>query len=428
MNIAAWMPLTLSRLLPFPRPWTPLRRDLLCCTYDGWLYTFMTGLIDSSLAIFALAMGLGEANAGLIQTVPLLLASVIGLSTPMIIRRIGGYRAYVSTWAAIQGLTATLLVVLALMGSAPTWLVFFAATLHFAGATVAGSAWIAWASHFVPERARARYFARRNRHLQVGLLCGLILSGWILKLANGSQGPGALAGFAVVFGIGGIARLVSAWIMRHTRDATSDHEEPIVLATAIRPGAAKSEFRFILFTFGATLAMNMAQPFWAPYAKEHLGHPYLTFFLLFASMILGKILSTLFLGHLADRFGPRVLAIVTVCALVPAPLLWLAAGPSITLMIGAQLLTGVGIQGMELSIILLQMGSLNPRQHTALLSIQTLITNLATVVGSVMGAQILLRWGKQSDGYAALFCIASLFRLAAMGLAWRLVPSHTTDR
>lgn len=421
------MPTYLQRFLPFPKPWTPLRRDLMCCTYDGWLYTFMTGLIDSSLAIFALALGLSEANAGLIQTVPLLIASVLGLSTPLVIRRLSGYRTYVSTWAGMQGLTAALLVFLALRGAAPTWLVFFAATLHVSGATIAGSAWIAWASRFVPTQTRARYFARRNRHLQVGLLCGLMLSGWILKLSE-STTAASLTGFAVVFAIGGVARLASAWIMRGTRDAASIQEEPINLATAIRPGAARAEIRFITFAFGATLAMNIAQPFWAPFAKEHLAHPYFTYFVLFACMILGKILSTFPLGAIADRFGPRVLALVAVGAMIPAPLLWLLAGDSILGMAIAQLLTGVGVQGMELSIILLQLGSLNPRQHTALLSVQTLITNLATVAGSVIGAQILIRWGRESDGYIALFVAAAAIRTAALPLAWRLQTHDATDR
>jgi MFS family permease len=427
MKKLAWMPSSISRLVPIKRPWTPLRRDLLCCTYDGWLYTFMTGLIDSSLAVFALEMGLGDANAGLIQTVPLLLASVIGLSTPLVIRRIGGYRRYVSTWAVVQGLTATLLVILALLGSAPTWLVFLAATMHFSGATVAGPAWIAWSSHFVPHAVRARYFARRNRHLQIGLLCGLVLSGWILQSFPTSDQSASLTGFAIVFALGGLARLGSAWFMRKTRDAQSDHEEPIDLSTAIRPGAARAEIRFITFAFAATFALNMAQPFWQPFAREHLGFEYLTYFLLFAAMILGKIVATFPLGALADRHGPRTLAILSVLLLAPAPLLWLWAGPSVPVMATAQFLAGAGVQGLELSIILLQLGSLNPRQHTALLSVQTLITNFATVVGSVVGAQILIRWGKTTDGYTAIFIAAAVARACAVLLAWRLMP-HTTDK
>ncbi len=428
MRPAAWMPQSLAQLTPLSRPWTPLRRDLLCCTYDGWLYTFMTGLIDSSLAVFALAIGLGEANAGLIQTVPMLLASVLGLTTPMVIRRIDGYRTYVSTWATVQGLTAALLVGIAIYGSAPAWLVFFAATLHFSGASVAGPAWIAWTGHFVPKRVRARYFARRNRHLQVGLLCGLLLSGWILQAADVETRRVSLTGFAIVFSIGGAARLLSSWFMRKTRDAKSDHEEPIDLSTAIKPGNARSEVRFILFAVGATFALNMAQPFWHPYAREHLGHPYRTYFFLFACMILGKILSTFPLGILADRFGTRSLAIITTLMLAPAPLLWIWAGNSIPAMAAAQLFTGIGIQGLELSILLLQLGSLNPRQHTAFLSIQFLITNVAAVLGSVLAAQLLIRWGKGTDGYTWLFVFAAACRVAALALAWRLAPPRLTDR
>lgn len=428
MRSAAWMPDAISRLVPLKRPWTPLRRDLLCCTYDGWLYTFMTGLIDSSLAIFALALGLGDATAGLIQTIPTLIASVLGLTTPLVIRRIDGYRAYVSTWAAVQGLTAALLVGIAVFGTAPTWLVFFAASLHISGATVASPAWIAWTSHFVPERVRARYFARRNRHLQLGLLCGLLLSGWVLQAADTETQQTSLTGFAIVFALGGVARLLSAWFMRKTRDAKSDHEEPINFSTAIKPGAARAEFRFIIFAFGATLALNMAQPFWAPYAKEHLGHPYRTYFFLFACMILGKVVSTFPLGLIADRYGTRTLAIVTVLMLAPAPLLWLWAGNSVPAMAAAQLFTGVGVQGLELSILLLQLGSLNPKQHTALLSIQALLTNAAAVVGSAFAAHLLVRWGKDSNAYAWLFSVAAVVRLAALTLAWRLMPHTTTDR
>lgn len=424
----ARMPVSISQHAPYLRPWTPLRRDLLCCSYDGWLYTFMTGLIDSTLAVFVLALGLGEANAGLIQTVPLVLASALGLTTPWVIRRIGSYRTYVASWATVQGLTACLLIGLALRGSAPAWLVFFAATLHISGAQIAGPAWIAWTRHFVPERVRARYFATRNRHLQIGLLCGLIISGSILQAAEIQTPRASLVGFAVVFALGGIARLGSAWFMRKTRDAASDHEEPIDLRTAIRPGAVSSELRFIVFAMGATFSLHMAQPFWTPFAKDHLGHNYLTIFLLMASMIAGKIVGTIPLGLLADRYGARALAIGTVLVLAPAPLLWLLAGASIPGMFAAQFLTGIGVQGLELAILLLQLGALNPRQHTALLSMQALMTNMAAVLGSTLAAQILIRLGKSDSAYTWLFGTAAGIRLLMLILAMRLVPNqHPTD-
>lgn len=54
-----------------------LRRNLTAMNADGFSFSVMVGIAETYLPAFVLARGLGEMNAALIATVPVLLGSVL---------------------------------------------------------------------------------------------------------------------------------------------------------------------------------------------------------------------------------------------------------------------------------------------------------------------------------------------------------------
>ncbi len=59
-----------------------LRRNLKAMNADGFSFSVMVGIAETYLPAFVLARGLGEVNAALIATVPVMLGSILQLPHP----------------------------------------------------------------------------------------------------------------------------------------------------------------------------------------------------------------------------------------------------------------------------------------------------------------------------------------------------------
>ncbi|MDX2146164.1 MAG: MFS transporter [Planctomycetota bacterium] len=161
-----------------------LRNNLRCSIVDGTAYMCMVGVAEAYFQAFALELGLGEVVAGLITTVPLLIAAGLNLLTPFFVRRLGSYRLWVAGTAAFQSLSLIPLIVVAIVGTVPAWLLFGLVAMYLAGAIMGGPAWQAWMAVMVPRRLRAGFFAKRNRWLQAGQFVSIIFAGVAIRVSN----------------------------------------------------------------------------------------------------------------------------------------------------------------------------------------------------------------------------------------------------
>ena len=78
-----------------PHDHRTLRNDLRNCTGDGVTHAFMVGLGETNFPLFALALGKGDAVAGLVATVPQLVGAVLQLCAPWGIARVGSPRRWI---------------------------------------------------------------------------------------------------------------------------------------------------------------------------------------------------------------------------------------------------------------------------------------------------------------------------------------------
>lgn len=100
-------------------------------------------------------------------------------------------------FAVLQALTFVPLIVCALAAEMSLVLIFVTASLYWGLGMSTGPAWTTWASTIVPERVRARHFARRSRDAQGSLVVALLLGGAILNFAR-DEGQ-AFPAFALTF-------------------------------------------------------------------------------------------------------------------------------------------------------------------------------------------------------------------------------------
>ncbi|HQZ65343.1 MAG TPA: hypothetical protein PLY87_09715, partial [Planctomycetaceae bacterium] len=223
-------PLMIMQAHSVPRRKT-LHRNLKAMNADGFSFSVMVGIAETYLPAFVLARGLGQINAALIATVPVLLGSILQLLAPMLLQRLKSYRRFVVTTASLQACSMLVLMSMALMPHVPAWTVFIPATLYWAAGLSTGPAWNTWVEFLVPQKIRSGFFARRSRLCHVGVLLGLISGGLFLRWSVAHEMTVAI--FAVLFGIGAIGRFVSASMLARQTETTqtpSDEQESLETA------------------------------------------------------------------------------------------------------------------------------------------------------------------------------------------------------
>ncbi len=408
-----------------PRPPSQLRHNLKHSAIDGTSYSVMVGLAENQFPAFILAIGATQVASGLIATVPICLCAFLQLLTPWGVRKFGSYRAWVVSNAYLQAAALIPLVVCAWLGRVPTWLVFAAATLYWFGSVSGGPAWTTWKCLIFPERLRARYFARRSRWCNAGVLLGLLLGGLFIERIQDATNANSLAvlrAFAVVFAIAAVARIISGTeMLRISEPRPLDMDERDVSWREFASKALHSfDGRFILFAGATAIAAQIAQPFFNPYVLKQVGlesarHLHAA---LLAAAFAGRMAVLPIAGRIAHRQGPLRLAWLSAVALVPLAPLW-ALSDNIGVLFAVQLLVGGMWGAFELASLLMFFDALHPRERTSILTKWNLVNYACMTAGSLIGGQILAALGENRRTYLIVFAFSSLARFLALGLLVR---------
>ena len=406
-----------------------LRRNLKAMNADGFSFSVMVGIAETYVPAFVLARGLGEFNAALIATVPVLLGSVLQLLAPMVLQRLKSYRRFVVTTASLQACSMLILMYMALMPHVPAWAVFIPATLYWAAGLSTGPAWNTWVEYLVPGKIRSGFFARRSRLCHVGVLLGLISGGLFLRWSVAHDMTVAV--FAVLFGIGAIGRFVSAAMLaRHTETTQApshqesfsdcDESEPQIVparerSTAVlqairRPGSAG---RLVLFLMAVQTAVHVSGPYFNPYMLRILQLSWVEYMGLLSLGFIGKMLSLPWAARFANRFGSDRLLWIGSVGIVPISAMWYFS-QSIWALAGIQILSGLMWGCYELAMLLQFFRQIPSERRVAVLTLYNLGNSAAMVAGTLIGAFILNALGRGMDAYLTLFVASGCMRFFAL--------------
>ena len=428
-----------------------LRRNLKAMNADGFSFSVMVGIAETYLPAFVLARGLGEVNAALIATVPVLLGSVLQLLAPMALQRLKSYRRFVVMTASIQASSMLVLMTMALMPHVPAWAVFIPATLYWAAGLSTGPAWNTWVEYLVPQKIRSGFFAGRSRMCHIGVLLGLISGGLFLRWSVAHDMTVAV--FAVLFGIGAIGRFVSAGMLArqteqpnwhgagHDRDDDRIHgdrrknsyatgefgkqdtdpsEFPKIVSAKERfsavvqalkhPGSAG---RLVLFLMAVQTAVHVSGPYFTPYMLRILKLSWMEYMGLLSLGFFGKMIALPWAGRFANRFGSDRLLWVGSIGIVPVSALWFFSH-NVWWLAGIQILSGLVWGCYELAMLLQFFRQIPGERRVAVLTLYNLGNSAAMVLGTVIGGVLLNALGRGMDAYLTLFVASGCMRFFAL--------------
>lgn len=396
-----------------------LRHNLRASMIDGTFYSIMVGLGENAIGPFLLAMHPAAAvQAGLVASVPLVLGAVLQLIAPRVVAAIGSHRNTVVLFSCLQALSFVPLAIGAFWGHLPLPLIFACASMYWGSGLAAGAAWNTWAGTLVPARIRAKYFGRRSRAIHAGVLSGLLVGGLLLQFTPKEL---ALHSFGVMFLLAALTRVISAYFQYIQGEPTpmpADHRRVPFRELVARLGHGP-DARLLAYMIAVQMTVNLAQPFFIPYALKQVQLGYASYFLLIAGPYAARMLAFPFMGQIAHRVGPRALLWIGGIGLAPISGLWMLAD-SVPLLLLAQLVAGVAWAAYELGTFLLIWETVSEGERTSVMTTFNLCNSGANAGGALIGGQILSALGKDTGAYHAIFSLSLAVRVATIILLIRI--------
>jgi MFS family permease len=394
-----------------------VRRDLRLSFGDAAGYGAMAGIAEAYLPAFGLALGMSAVTAGLLASLPLLAGGVLQLIAPRAIARVKSLRGWVAWCMALQAVAFVPLVVMSLMGSHSTPLVFGAVSLYWAAGNCAAAGWMPWMARVVPARVRGKFFGRRQGLVQAAMLTGLIATGIALH-----ESQNLLNVYALTFSVACVARLVSAVMIARQGRAIDPSPRRRARLRTLAPklrGTPRGKLLAYLIAMGAAAAISA--PFITPYllVQEHLD--YAQYCAYTASVLVVKVIALPFVGKIISRVGIRRVLTISAIAIVPIPLMWFVSD-AFAWFIVIQVYAGIAWAGFDLGMLMALFDADDDGERISLQVLFSALQAIATASASLIGGAVLSSFGADHHAYLIMFVVSAAARIAAMAMLVRNLP------
>lgn len=371
----------------------------------------MTGLGESYLPAFVLAVGLGEINSGLIGGVPLLFGALFQLLSPVLVQRFNSYRKSLVFFAGTQALLFLPLTWGAWNGSLSMLAVFAIASLYWGTGMAAGTVWNTLMGRLIPQRLRPRFFAARTRLTYSGTMLSFLVGGLILQTLSPRFGPGI---FALLFLAAGIGRFYSTIHLARQSDYVPQmvHTNVASVSEFLKLSADPHAKQWLAFVLALKFGVYFSAPYFTPYMLQKLQLNYLQFTILTMVAFFGKIAFLPRLANYAKRHGTKTIVWLGGFGVSLLPAFWIFLSSFWSLFL-VQLLSGVVWAAFELAFSLFVLESIPGRYRMGVLSVFNVLQSILIVLGTVLGGLVLSSLDTSMSGYFWVFGISAGLRVLA---------------
>lgn len=399
-----------------PQKKITVRESLRVSFKDGVFASIMSGVTDQYFVPFALALGATAPQIGWVSGFPQFFGSLSQLFAVQAIYRIGGRLKLLVGTVTVQAFLLLGIALLAVADVTHRVESFIALLILFVvNGALTGTVWGSLMTEYIPVRKRGRYFGWRNRILGFVHVGSMIAAGLLLYgVEDFSQSLSPLAGFAIVFGVGALARLVSAFYIAHMREVPQKRD-PAADFNFVKFLARFRQSNFVKFVaFAATLmfASYIAAPFFAVFMLRDLQFSYLSYTVLQVISTVSGFIALPLWGRHADAVGnARVLRLSGFFACF-IPLLWLASR-NVLYLACVQMFAGFVWSGFTLCATNFIYDAVTPQKRVRCISYFQVMNGGAVFLGALTGGFLAARLPPlQGFSLLALFLVSGALRLA----------------
>jgi MFS family permease len=347
----------------------------------------MAGGAETYLSAFALFLRASTAQVALVATMPPLVGAFFQFLAAWLGYKSGRRKPVILAGAILQVLVWLPLLLLPIrFPQQAVVLLVTCLVVYHAGSNLAAPLWASLMGDLVPERKRGRFFGRRTRLATITSFISLAAGGGILygfdRLGH------TWAGFAVLFVIAGLARLVSLYHLSRMHEPSG--QGAAVPAFRISRQWLQSlrhshALRFSLYIVCMQAAVGVSAPFFAVYMLQDLGYNYIQFMANTGTAVLMQFLMLNTWGRISDVFGNRLILVTTGSMIPCLPLLWLVSG-NFWYLIGVQVLSGFAWAGFSLSAGNFLYDLIPGTRRAATMAFHNVFVAIGVFLGGMLGA------------------------------------------
>jgi hypothetical protein len=379
---------------------------------EGRFTAIMTGATEPFMIPYALALGAGALEAGLLSSGRNVLIAVLQLWSADLARWLRSPRRLVLATVAVQtALWVPIAFVRPLFGAYAVLGLIACYTLGTAIAAVGLPAWGSLMADYVAADERGRFFGRRGR--DVGLC--MTAATWAAGLALHGTARRPLVGFALLC-LAAAASRGAAWtqirgVVEETEARPAGRQ--FSFAEFLRAAPNSNFARFSLALGGFGFATNLASPFFAVYLLERRGFDYLTYSLVILTGMLAGAIAGAWWGRVSDRTGNHAVLRWATFGVTVLPLVWLVAPGARTM--AAVNATGAFLwSGINLAATNFLYDAVTPAKRHTCLSYFNAVNGAGIGLGALTGGLVLHAFPQPTEmAFAVLFAISAVLRTAA---------------
>ncbi len=293
---------------------------------DGMAWSVMVGFGEQYIGAFAVLLSATKMQMGILSSLPSSLGAFSQILSARITDKIGERRKIIVPAAALQGLLwiPILLAPRLVPASVNVPVIICLVTLLTICGHFIGPPWISLMGDLVRPAGRGIYFASRHRLCHIFTIVSVGLAGAILHFFK-SLGPDShLYGFFVIFTVACLARLVSAaylWMQYEPAYQAPTAQEQFGYLEFIRGSRNPNFARFSYFTAAMNFSIQLAAPLFVVYLLRDLNMSYIQFTSILCLIVLSQILTLVYWGRAADRFGNKIVILWSGLGLCAMPML-----------------------------------------------------------------------------------------------------------
>lgn len=393
-----------------------VEKSLQLSLADAFLYSLMVGIGETYLPAFALSVGLGEVFAGILASLPLVSGALLQLFTPKYLRSRNTHKSWVVLSVAMQALAFLPLIYYSFGETPHFWTLFLILTLYWGAGFSATPAWNYWMGQLVPDSISQKYFAKRARLSQVGILIGLVIGG--IALHNKITIFSFTSVFGGLFFLAFLCRLGSSFLLSRKRFLI-EWEPPRDRLLGVRDSWAvfwkdplKRKFFLLLFPYMASVYISA--PFVTPYFLAQMKMDYGAYMIAIAALMAGKIVALTLMSWRpmggTSTAGGFKLFMWGVIAVSPGPALWVVATAYPAALI-LQFVSGMAWAALEVGLSLIFFKDLSAQEKVPILTIYNVFNAVSIILGTLIGGWLLTMLGETVNGYLMLFFIGGVLRM-----------------
>ncbi|MFA6907196.1 MAG: MFS transporter [Candidatus Micrarchaeia archaeon] len=398
-------------------------------TADGMAYSVMAGLGDAYLPAALVFLGATNFWIGMLTALPQLFGGIAQAFSLSALRLAKDRKLLVMAGSAFQALTWLPVIALLLWPNAYSVpLIIFFFSLGAGTSLLINPVWSSWVADIVEQNDRARFFANRNRLMQVMLFAATFGGG--IMVGQLQLHVAAAAAFGIVFCASFAAR--AATVIFHARTAGVPYEIKLMNEIKMKHlfllPSYKNELWFLAFVALMNFAVQFSSPFFTPYMLHDLGMDVGMLGILTAISIITKIICFPYWGKAIDRFSNRTVLITTAFMAPLVPLLWLFSG-DVWMLALFQVFSGFIWAGYDLSIFNSSLSLVSRELRPSFISKYNAFSCIANAAGALAGGYFLMAYpGAGLLGFSGILLVFLLSGAMRLAVALAFTPHLASSK